>query len=56
MREFLFKFFKTVNKLLKDRHYSKVIYQKEGGEYDLGVLFRLWAQHKGVNIDPKGNP
>lgn len=54
MREFLFKFFKTVNKLLKAKHYSKIIYSD--GNYDLSVLFKLWAAHKGVNIDVKTNP
>lgn len=53
MREFLFKFFKTVNKLLKEKHFSKIIYSGDTENYDLGVLFKLWAQHKGINVDTK---
>jgi hypothetical protein len=52
MREFLFKFFKIVNRLLKEKHYSKIIYS--GGDvenYDLHTLFKLWAKHKEIHLD-----
>lgn len=56
MREFLFKYFRTVNQLVKEKHYSKVIYDEKKEEYDLETLFKLWASHKKVGIDAKSNP
>lgn len=54
MKEFLFKFFKTVNQLLKARKYNKIIYKGDLQNYDLGTLFNLWAEHKKINF--KTNP
>lgn len=35
MKESLFKFFKTVNHLLKERKYNKIIYKGETENYEL---------------------
>jgi hypothetical protein len=54
MKEFLFKFFKTVNQLLKARKYNKIIYKGDLQNYDLSTLFNLWSEHKKINF--KTNP
>lgn len=54
MKEFLFKFFKTINQLLKARKYNKIIYKGDLQNYDLNTLFNLWAEHKKINF--KTNP
>lgn len=54
MKEFLFKFFKTINHLLKARKYNKIIYKGDQQNYDLNTLFNLWAEHKKFNF--KSNP
>ncbi|CAD8066008.1 unnamed protein product [Paramecium primaurelia] len=54
MKEFLFKFFKTINHLLKARKYNKIIYKGDQQNYDLNTLFNLWADHKKFNF--KSNP
>ena len=56
MKDFLFKFFKSVNQLLKEKHYSKVIYSEETQNFELGVLFKLWAHHKGISLESVHNP
>ncbi|KAM3138804.1 hypothetical protein pb186bvf_009007 [Paramecium bursaria] len=50
MREFLFSFFKTVNRLIKEKKYNKIIYDKQSENYQLKQLFDLWADHKKLNF------
>jgi hypothetical protein len=50
MKEFIFKFYKCIKKLLKEKHFSKIIYEADREEYDLHTLFKLWAKHKGLKL------
>ena len=54
MKDFIYKFFKTINRLVKEQHHDKVYFSKDN-DLHLSNLFDVWCKHKQLEIGDK-NP